>query len=183
VPHLLLVGGIVVWSTVMASRLTRRLWPVWRGIPALMRAEFVAGGLSLVLLAAAGRAHLATEAGAVCLCAAFACGLLAGGVAARRRYRDGLPVVRRSRGKIPASHVYIWVDAICGVVAAAAPPMIVSPSSSRLSVAIGAVIGGGAVAVVTAVKQSARLRGHNRMVSSAGALASVVRASARSVVG
>ena len=83
-----------------------------------------------------------------CLSAAITCGLLAVGTTAWRRYRNRMPVVRRVRSRIAASHVYIWVDAMCAVVAALAPP----PGS--LAGAIGAVTGAGVAGLVTGISQS-----------------------------
>jgi hypothetical protein len=136
--NLLVITGIIVWSAATVSRLTGQLWPVRRGIPPLMRAELIFGGASLLLLAAAGAAHLATEAATGCLSLALTSGLLAAGTTAWRRYRNGMPVVRLRRSRIPASHVYIWVDTKCAV-AALAPPLVVAPSGSTLAGAIGAV--------------------------------------------
>ena len=166
-PHLLVVTGIIVWSAVTVSRLTRRFWPVRRGIPPLMRAEFIFGGASLLLLAAAGPAHLAREAVTGCLCAAIVCGLLAAGTTAWGRYRNGMPVARRPRSKIPGSHVYIWVDAMCAVVAALAPPLAFPPAGSALPAAMGAIAGAGGVGLVAGITQSVRLRRHNRAASRA----------------
>ena len=161
--NLLVISGSIVWSAATVSRLTRRFWPLQRGIPPLMRAELICGGAALLMLAAAGPARPAMEAVAGCLCAAITCGLLAAGRAAWRRYRNGMPV-RLRRSRIPASHVYIWVDVICGV-AALAPPLVVPLPGSTLAGAIGAVTGAGLAGLVTGMSQSVRLRAHNRAAS------------------
>jgi hypothetical protein len=137
-------------------------------MPPLMRGELICGGAALLLLAAAGPVRPAREAVAACLCAAITCGLLAAGRAAWRRYRNGTPVVRLRRPRIPASHVYIWVDVICAVAAALAPPLVVPSAGSALAGAIGAVTGAGAAGLVTGIRQSVRLRQHNRVASPAG---------------
>jgi hypothetical protein len=58
-----------------------------------------------------------------CRTAAIVCGLLSAGTTAWRQYRNGMPVARRPRSRIPGSHVYIWVEAMCAVVGALAPPL------------------------------------------------------------
>jgi hypothetical protein len=78
-----------------------------------------------------------------------------------------MPVVFLRRGRIPASHVYIWVDVMCGVGAALAPPLVVPSAGSALAGAIGAVTGAGTVGLVTGIRQSVRLRQHNRAASPA----------------
>jgi hypothetical protein len=165
--NLLVISGSIVWSAAIVSRLTRSFWPVRRGIPPLMGAEFIFGGAALLLLAAAGPARLARDAVAGCLSAAIICGLLAAGLAAWRRYRSGMPVVRLRRSRIPASHVYIWVDVMCAVAAALAPALVVPSAGSALAGAIGAVSGAGTAGLVTGIRQSVRLRQHNRAVSRA----------------
>jgi hypothetical protein len=64
--------------------------------------------------------------------------------------------------RIPASHVYIWVDVMCGVAAAVAPPLALPPASSALADVIGAAAGAGTAGLVTGIRQSVRLRRHNR---------------------
>jgi hypothetical protein len=163
--NLLVIFGSIVWSAATVSRLTRQFWPVRRGIPPLMSAELICGGVALLLLAAGGLVRAAMEAVVGCLCAAITCGLLAAGRAEWRRYRNGMPLVRRRRSRIPASHVYIWVDVICAVGAALAPPLVVPSAGSALAGAIGAVTGAGAVGLVTGIRQSVRLRRHNHAAS------------------
>jgi hypothetical protein len=164
-----LVGaGIVVWGAVMVCQLTRRFWPVGRRIPLLMRAELIFGGASLLLLAVGWPAHQAEDLVGGCLAAAIGCGLLAAGPEAWRRHRNGLPVLRRSRSRIPASHVYIWVDLLAAMMAAVAAPWTVSPPGSRPADMIGAVTGAGTAGLVASIRQSNRLRQHNRAESTVG---------------
>jgi hypothetical protein len=165
--HLLVITGIIVWGAATVSRLTRRFWPVRRGIAPLMRVELIFGGASLLLLAAAGRADVAWEGVTGCMSAAIACGLLAAGTTAWHRYRDGMAVVRRGRRRIPASHVYIWVDATGAVVAALAAPLASRPPGSAFAGVIGAFAGAGAAGMVAGISQSVRLRRHNRAASRA----------------
>jgi hypothetical protein len=165
--NLLVISGSIVWSAATVSRLTRSFWPVRRRIPPLMRAELIFGGAALLLLAAAGAARLARVAVAGCLSAVIICGLLAAGMAAWRRYRNGMPVVRLRRNRIPASHVYIWVDVMCAVAAALAPPLVVPSAGSALAGAIGAVTGAGAAGLVAGIRQSVRLHQHYRAASPA----------------
>ena len=164
---LLVISGSIVWGAATVSRLTRRLWPVRCGISRLMRAELICGGAALLLLAAAGPTRPVMEAVTCCLCAAITCGLLAAGTAAWRRYRNGMPVVRLRRSRISDSHVYVWVEVICGVAAALAPPLVVASAGSALAGAIGAVSGAGAAGLVAGIRQSVRLRQHNRAASRA----------------
>ena len=171
--NLLVISGSIIWSAAIVSRLTRSFWPVRRVIPPLMRAELTFGGAALLLLAAASPARLARDAVAGCLSAAIICGLLAEGMTAWRRYRNGIPVVRLRRSRIPASHVYIWVDVMCAVAAAFAPPLVVPSAGSALAGAIGAVTGAGTAGLVTGIRQSVRLRRHNRAASRARRLGRV----------
>jgi hypothetical protein len=163
--HSLVDTGIVVWGAVMVCQLTRRFWPARRRIPPLMRAELIFGGASLLLLAVGWPAHQAEDLAGGCLAAAIGCGLLAAGTAAWLRHRNGMAVIRRSRSRIPASHVYIWVDLLAAMVAAVAAPWTVSPPDYRPADMIGAVTGAGTAGLVASIRQSNRLRQHNRAES------------------
>jgi hypothetical protein len=160
--NLLLITGIIVWCAVAVSRLTRRIWPVRRVIPPLMRAELMLGVASLLLLVAAGPAHLPRDAATGFLSAAMSCGLLAAGTTAWRRYRNAMPVVRLRRSSIPASHLYIWVDTLCASVAAIAPPLLLAVPGSALADAIGGFTGAGVIGLIAGIKQRAQLRRRNR---------------------
>lgn len=165
--NLLVIFGSIAWGAATVSRLVRSIWPVRRVIPPLMRAELIFGGAALLLLVAAGPARLARDAVAGCLSAAIICGLLAAGLGAWRRYRNGMPVVLLRRGRIPASHVYIWVDVMCVEAAALALPLVVPSAGSALAGAIGAGTGAGTVGLLTGIRQSGRLRQHHREASRA----------------
>ena len=51
----------VLWASLAASSVVRRLWPASRRIPLLLRANLAAGGAALLLVALLGRDHLARE--------------------------------------------------------------------------------------------------------------------------
>lgn len=112
---MLLAFGIA-WACLATTWGVRALWPVRRALGKLRRAELASGLTGLVVLAAVGQHGPAGYVATGCFIGALLCAILAGFIAARSRRS----LFRYRRGRLPGSHLHLWVDALAAAVTAGA---------------------------------------------------------------
>ena len=108
---MLLAFGIA-WACLATTWGVRALWPVRRGLGMLRRAELASGLTGLVVLAAVGQHGPAGYVATGCFIGALLCAISAGFIAARSRRS----LFRYRRGRLPGSHLYLWLDALAAAV-------------------------------------------------------------------
>jgi hypothetical protein len=135
------------WACLATTSGVRALWPVRRGLGKLRRAELASGLTGLVVLAAVGQHGLAGYGATGCFIGALLCAISAGFIAARSRRS----LFRYRRGRLPGSHLYLWVDALAAAVTAAA---VAHAAGDAMPICLLVPV---SLAVVTAAGQSFRL--------------------------